>query len=185
MRRSSCIALTAMFLLGVSSLTERAEAGGVIDMECWKGIPPTFGPPITLGCTLDWHPGPPLQSGNNVWKNLTGESPETGDGALIWRPNVRDSAGNQLLAGHPVVFHERSPALGTKGDVVLADLSYYLVKDGSGPFVAASEHVHFTKNKTVIKVFWNVDGRPWLTAPLKLENGWEASPFVVLDVPAG
>lgn len=67
MRRSSCIALTAMFLLGVSSLTERAEAGGVIDMECWKGIPPTFGPPITLGCTLDWHPGPPLQSGNNVW----------------------------------------------------------------------------------------------------------------------
>lgn len=118
-------------------------------------------------------------------RNLTGESPEVGDGSLVWNPNARDPVtGMQQLLGYPIFWHERSPALGTKGDVVLADLSYYLIKDGSGPFVAASEHVHFTTNKTVIKIFWNVDGRPWLTAPLTLENGWNASPFVVLDVPA-
>jgi HK97 family phage major capsid protein len=68
---------------------------------------------------------------------------------------------------------------------VLADWSYYLIKDGSGPFVAASEHVYFLNNKTVIKIFWNVDGTPWLNAPFTEENGYQVSPFVALDVPAG
>lgn len=116
-------------------------------------------------------------------KNEIG-SPPSGDGALVWQPNARDSAGNQLLMGYPIKWNERSPQLGTKGDLVLADRSYYLIKDGSGPFVAASEHVHFTKNKTVIKIFWNVDGQPWLTEPFTQEGGYEVSPFVVLDVPA-
>lgn len=74
--------------------------------------------------------------------------------------------------------------LGQPGDVWLADLKHYLIKDGSGPFVAASEHVYFMQNKTVIKAFWNVDGAPWLTQPIQLENGYQASPFVKLDVPS-
>jgi hypothetical protein len=37
----------------------------------------------------------------------------------------------------------------------------------------------------MIKIFWNVDGAPWLTAPITLENGYTASPFVALDIPAG
>lgn len=111
-------------------------------------------------------------------------SPPTGDGALVWNPDARDNAGNQVLGGRPILWHNRAPQLGTKGDLALVDLSYYLIKDGSGPFVAASEHVHFTSNKTVIKIFYNVDGQPWLTAPFKEENGYEVSPFVVLDVPA-
>ena len=104
-------------------------------------------------------------------------------GRYIWKPDARDGFAGTLL-GYPVRWNNRMPALGTKGDVLLADWSYYLIKDGSGPFVAASEHVLFRQNKTVIKVFWNVDGKPWLTAPLKEENGWEVSPFVGLDVPA-
>ncbi|RAI44712.1 phage major capsid protein [Rhodoplanes roseus] len=102
----------------------------------------------------------------------------------IWHENARDGFAGTLL-GYPVRWNNRAPALGTKGDVVLADWSYYLIKDGSGPFVAASEHVHFINNKTVIKIFWNVDGQPWLQAPFKEENGYQVSPFVVLDVPAG
>jgi HK97 family phage major capsid protein len=111
-------------------------------------------------------------------------SPPVGDGALVWNPDLRDNAGNQLLGGYPILWNERSPQLGSKGDLVLADLSHYLIKDGSGPFVAASPHVKFTENKTVIKIFWNVDGQPWLTAPFKQEGGYEVSPFVVLDVPS-
>jgi HK97 family phage major capsid protein len=111
-------------------------------------------------------------------------SPATGDGSLIWDPNARDEDGNQLFMGYPIAWHERSPVLGAKGDVILADLRGYVIKDGFGPFVAASEHVHFLENKTVLKIFWNVDGAPWLTAPMTLENGWQASPFVVLDVPS-
>lgn len=111
-------------------------------------------------------------------------SPPTGDGALIWDPDKRDRDNNQTLKGYPILWNERSPQLGSKGDLVLADLSYYLVKDGSGPFVAASEHVDFTNNKTTIKIVWNVDGQPWLTEPFKQEGGYQVSPFVVLDVPA-
>jgi HK97 family phage major capsid protein len=87
------------------------------------------------------------------------------------------------LLGIPVLFHDRSVALGTRGDLILADLSYYVIKNGSGPFVMASEHVYFTSNRTVIKIFWNVDGKPWLDEPLPLEGSTTntVSPFVVLN----
>lgn len=86
------------------------------------------------------------------------------------------------LYGIPVMFNDRSPALGSEGDLILADLSYYMIKDGSGPFVDASPHVYFTSNKTVIKAFWNVDGNSWLSSPLPLEGSTSntVSPFVVL-----
>lgn len=105
------------------------------------------------------------------------------EGHYIWQANARDGMAGTLM-GYPVRWNNRSPSAGTKGDVLLADWSQYLIKDGSGPFVAASEHVLFKQNKTVVKIFWNVDGAPWLHAPIKEENGWEVSPFVGLDVPA-
>ncbi len=105
------------------------------------------------------------------------------EGHYIWQGNARDGIAGTLM-GYPVRWNNRAPAAGSKGDVLLADWSQYLIKDGSGPFVAASEHVLFKQNKTVVKIFWNVDGAPWLTSPIKEENGWEVSPFVGLDVPA-
>lgn len=137
-----------------------------------------------------------MRGGRPVWlasqsvlpqlQNLRNEigSPAEGDGALVWDPDKRDLDNNQTLGGYPILWNERSPTLGTKGDLVLADLSYYLIKDGSGPFVAASEHVKFDENKTRIKIFWNVDGQPWLTEPFTQEGGYQVSPFVVLDVPS-
>lgn len=111
-------------------------------------------------------------------RNLSG-SPAVGDGGLVFQPSLVPGVPTMLM-GYPVIWHERSPQLGTAGDLVLADLSYYLIKDGSGPFVASSEHVKFRENKTVFKIFWNVDGQPWLTAPFKQEGGYEVSPFVAL-----
>lgn len=104
----------------------------------------------------------------------------------IWVPNATGIAGTPpgTLFGIPVLLSERSVALGTAGDLMLCDLSYYLVKPGSGPFVATSEHVHFTTNRTVIKIFWMLDGQPWLDAPIQLEGaaaGNTISPFVVLQ----
>ena len=109
-------------------------------------------------------------------------------GHYIWVASTAEGAAATgfagTLLGYPVRWNNRAPLLGGKGDVVLADWSYYLIKDGAGPFVAASEHVLFTSNKTLIKIFWNVDGSPWLTKPIREENGYEVSPFVALDVPA-
>ncbi|WP_242149593.1 phage major capsid protein [Sphingomonas sp. BAUL-RG-20F-R05-02] len=131
-----------------------------------------------------------LMRGNTspVWSMSQGVLPQLlllkdGAGRPIWQDNARDGFAGTLL-GYPVRWNNRAPVPGQKGDVFLADWSQYLIKDGSGPFVAASEHVLFTRNKTVIKIFWNVDGMPWLSSPIKEENGYEVSPFVGLDVPA-
>lgn len=106
------------------------------------------------------------------------------DGRYIWKPDARDGFAGTLL-GYPLRITNRVAQLGGIGDLSLVDWSYYLIKDGSGPYVAASEHVLFKQNKTVIKIFSNVDGAPWLTAPITEENGWSVSPFVVLGDPAG
>lgn len=105
-------------------------------------------------------------------KDDSGGSP--GVGAYIF------SEVTNTLLGHPVVWSTRSPAKGQQGDILLADLSYYLIKDGSGPFIAASEHVGFVNNMTYIKAFSNVDGRSWMNEPFTQEDGSIESPFVVL-----
>jgi HK97 family phage major capsid protein len=103
---------------------------------------------------------------------------------LVWQPDARTGILGSML-GYPVLFSDIVPSLGTKGDLLLANFSYYLIKDGYGIAIDASKHVEFKANKTLIKAFWNVDGKPWLTQPLTLRDGsTEVSPFVVLDVPS-
>lgn len=100
---------------------------------------------------------------------------------LVWQPNAREGAPGTLL-GFPVLLNDQSPILGTEGDLVLVDLDYYMVKDGSGIAIAMSEHPQFTRNRTIIKAFWNVDGQPWLNTPLLQRDGASTvSPFVVLQ----
>lgn len=108
---------------------------------------------------------------HSVWLGGKGDALPGGQGPL---PST--------LFGMPVVFSDRLPALGTKGDLSLLNLKYYVVKDGSGPFIASSDHILFLSNKTIFKVVWNVDGHPWLTEPLGLEGSTTntVSPFVIL-----
>ncbi len=105
---------------------------------------------------------------------------EDGNGNNMWMPSGRDGTP-MTLAGYPLVINPRMPSLGSTGDLALLDLGYYLIKDGSGPFFSMSEHVHFLKNKTVIKAFWNVDGAPWMVEPITDEDSNTYSPFVLLD----
>lgn len=96
-----------------------------------------------------------------------------------------DAVGAVSMYGIPVVRHPRLSALGTRGDLILADFSEYLIKDGSGPIVEFGyASGQWERNKQSIKVTWNVDGRGWLTKPYKQEEGYECSSVVVLTVPA-
>ncbi len=129
-----------------------------------------------------------MRGGSPVWSMSQSVMPslftlQDPDGRYIFVPGAASGIGATLL-GYPIIWNNRQPGVGTEGDVMLSDFSYYLIKDGSGPFVASSEHVLFKQNKTVIKIFWNVDGAPWLAEPFQEENGYEVSPFVVLDDPA-
>ena len=100
---------------------------------------------------------------------------------LVWQPNAREGAPGTLL-GIPFLLNDQSPILGAEGDLILVDLNYYLIKDGSGISISMSEHPLFTQNRTIIKAFWNVDGQPWLSTPLLARDGVSTvSPFVVLQ----
>jgi HK97 family phage major capsid protein len=112
-----------------------------------------------------------VDAGNHaVWISGTGQ----GTGAAQQLPST--------LMGIPLIFADRAPALGSRGDLSLVDLSFYLIKDGSGPFAASADQLLFLSNKTVFKLVWNVDGKPWLTEPIVLEGSSTStvSPFVVL-----
>lgn len=104
----------------------------------------------------------------------------TGVGQYVFAQGNMQGGIPDTLWGRPILWNQRSPALGSKGDLVLADFSHYLIKDGSGPFIAYSEHVFFLSNKTVVKAFTNVDGNSWLTEPFRGEDNRQTSPFVVL-----
>lgn len=108
---------------------------------------------------------------------------EDTEGHLIWQDNAREG-GLPTLLGRPVLKNFRSPGLGTKGDLLLANLTHYIVKDGASVRIAISEHVFFRANKTVVKASMSVAGSPWLENPITQEDGQTYSPFVGLDVPA-
>jgi HK97 family phage major capsid protein len=89
------------------------------------------------------------------------------------------------LMGIPLVFVDRLPALGAKGDLMLVDLSAYLIKEGSGPDVAISTELYFLTDRVIFRVTWRVDGKPWMIEPIGLEGATTStvSPFVILGTP--
>jgi HK97 family phage major capsid protein len=102
-------------------------------------------------------------------------------GTLLIRPSEIRAGTPPPLLGMPLLISGKTPPLGSRGDLMLLDLSYYLVAQGYGPAVQASEHPRFTRNQTIIKAFQAVDGAGWLRAPYTLENGVDVcSPFVIL-----
>jgi HK97 family phage major capsid protein len=84
------------------------------------------------------------------------------------------------ILGRPVIFTEKTPALGTSGDISFVDLSYYLIGDRQQIRVDASEHFLFQNNQIAYRIIERVDGRPWLQSALTPHNGSSAtlSPFV-------
>lgn len=99
----------------------------------------------------------------------------------IWQANAREGEPPTLM-GLPFLQNERQPVLGTAGDLVLANLTFYVIKDGTQMTIDVSPHVKFLQNQSVLKVVWNVDGQPSLSSPLLLEDGTSTqSPFVVLN----
>jgi HK97 family phage major capsid protein len=107
-------------------------------------------------------------------------------GGPIWigaygGPNGTDTPPMTIL-GRPVLFTEKLPALGTPGDIVFADLSYYLIGDRQAVEVAASEHAFFQNDQTAYRIIERVDGRPWLQSALTPHNDSTntLTPFVQL-----
>jgi HK97 family phage major capsid protein len=87
------------------------------------------------------------------------------------------------LKGRPVLPIEFCSALGTVGDIILADLSAYATGLRGMVESAVSMHLRFDYNETAFRFLFEIDGRPWLASaitPYKATSGRTLSTFVTL-----
>ncbi|MGO9641506.1 MAG: phage major capsid protein [Candidatus Acidiferrales bacterium] len=100
---------------------------------------------------------------------------------LLYTPPAKDGDGNGVLLGKPVIFHEHGAVLGTPGDIILADLSQYVLIDKNGVRQDYSIHVNFLTDEGVFRFVYRVDGEPWWKKPLTPKSGGPTlSPFISL-----
>ncbi|MDD5013732.1 MAG: phage major capsid protein [Atribacterota bacterium] len=87
------------------------------------------------------------------------------------------------LLGRPVVAIEQtSDDVGTTGDIMLADLSQYLMIEKGGLESASSLHVRFLYDEQVFRFVYRCDGQPiWNTTLTTYGGNNTVSPFVVLS----
>jgi len=86
------------------------------------------------------------------------------------------------LLGRPVIALEQCSELGEVGDIILADMSQYLLIDKGGMNTASSIHVRFLYDEAVFRFIYRVDGQPiWNRALKPYKGDATVSPFVALQ----
>ena len=90
-------------------------------------------------------------------------------------------AAEPRLKGRRMIPIEYSAALGTTGDLILADLGYYATGTTGAVRNAMSMHIRFDYAETAFRIMWEIDGQPWLASALTPYKGSSTlSPFVAL-----
>lgn len=85
------------------------------------------------------------------------------------------------LMGRPVLPMQDASALGDKGDIVLADLSQYLVATRGAIRTDTSMHFYFNQDATAIRFVFRLAGQPWWGGPIVQKNSPDTlSCFVTL-----
>lgn len=101
---------------------------------------------------------------------------------LIWMPEGGIS-GNQFqtILGRPVLFNDNCQAIGTKGDVLLADLKQYMLLRKGTAKQDWSMHVEFLTDQQCFRMVLRCNGTPKVTTPVTMKNSKRTrSPFVTL-----
>lgn len=107
-------------------------------------------------------------------------------GTPMWMPpSGLAGAPYGSLMGRPVFAIENCDKLGDLGDILLADLSQYIVIDKGGPQFASSIHISFTTDQTCFRAVYRCDGQPAWNTTLSPKDGSDAvSPFITLEARA-
>ena len=85
------------------------------------------------------------------------------------------------LFGRPVVPVEYAPTLGAVGDILLADMSQYVIADKNSMQQMSSVHVRFLTDELTFRITYRCDGQPvWNSALLPYQGTQTKSPFVCL-----
>ncbi len=107
-----------------------------------------------------------------------------GAGALYVPPGgLQNGTPYGTLLGRPIIVTEACAALGTAGDVILADMSKYLtVTKAGGVKSDVSMHLWFDQNLTAFRFVLRMNGQPWLSTTIARKNGSNVlSHFVALQ----
>ena len=107
----------------------------------------------------------------------------TAGGQVVYLPpgGLSQSPYSTLL-GRPMIPVEYASTLGTVGDIVLADMSQYIVIDKGGVQAAESMHVQFLTDQMTYRWTYRIDGQPAWRSALTPANGTNTqSPFITLE----
>jgi HK97 family phage major capsid protein len=100
-------------------------------------------------------------------------------GAPLWSWNA-DASPYPRLLGLPCIPTEHNAALGTVGDIVLADLSQYRIVDQT-PKDAVSFDAAFVSDQVIFRMVYRVDAKPKYASPITPANSSTTrSPFITL-----
>jgi len=116
-----------------------------------------------------------------VW----GQIPVAGTGTntnLVMMPTGGQADFDMRFLGLPILDSEALPTLGNPADVMLVDLSNYLLGQHTEVVIDASPHYAFPQDMITYRLRFRMDGIPQLTAPIYLQDGvTQVSPFIQLD----
>jgi HK97 family phage major capsid protein len=102
-------------------------------------------------------------------------------GYPMWLSDGRGGLSPTLL-GRPIQFTEKTPQLGTAGDLNFVDFSQYLIGDRQQMQASSSVDFKFNEDKTAYRIIERVDGRPWMNQAITPKNGGPTlSPFVQMN----
>ena len=109
----------------------------------------------------------------------------TGGLPVFMPPNGLSQAPFATLMGRAVVPCEQCATLGTKGDIILADFSDYILIEKGGMQSARSIHVAFLTGEEAFRWTSRVNGQPAAKKAVTPAHGTATlSPFVTLDTRA-
>jgi len=96
-------------------------------------------------------------------------------------PGGASGSPYSTIFGKPVLEIECGQALGTEGDIMLADLSQYAMIEKGGIEVAWTNALGFLTDETVYRWVTRNDGQPgWASALTPKSGGATVSPFITL-----
>ncbi|KKN00566.1 hypothetical protein LCGC14_1136530 [marine sediment metagenome] len=106
-------------------------------------------------------------------------------GIPVWMPaNLAQGRPLSTLMGMPVIAIEQCATLGTVGDIILADMSQYVVITKGGLQSAQSIHVRFVNDESVFRFVFRTDGQATWTSSLTpfkdASTSLPLGPFVAL-----
>jgi HK97 family phage major capsid protein len=103
-----------------------------------------------------------------------------GGTAATYFPVLREDSGNFYIFGKLVLFTEKLPSVGTKGDIIFANFSQYTLGLRKEISLDRSAHVGFATDEAAFRVILRADGQGRWSKPLTPANGETLSWCVAL-----